>query len=70
MVIQRHVKLVRGLLMLHGQLPLRLMISAIAVHTSSRTIATVHEIHLLKIRIHFVSFVSITSKKGVYNPLP
>ena len=56
--------------MLHGQLPLRLMISAIAVRTSSRTIATVHEIHLLKIRIHFVSFVSITSKKGVYNPLP
>ena len=28
--------------MLHGQLPLRLMISAIAVRTSSRTIATVH----------------------------
>ena len=42
MVIQRHVKLVKGLLMLHGQLPLRLMMSAIAVRTSSRTIATVH----------------------------
>ena len=32
--------------MLHGQLPLRLMISAIAVRTSSRTIATVHKFHL------------------------